>query len=64
MTADAPAAIRRFASLGAIYFVRFRDVRGTARAIRGGDSNTAPGYSTLARFWAVGCTQRLLEAAT
>jgi mannonate dehydratase len=29
MTDDVPAAIRRFAALGAIHFVHFRDVRGT-----------------------------------
>jgi mannonate dehydratase len=99
MTQDVPAAIRRFASLDAIHFVHFRDVRGTperfvetfqddgptdmAECVRAyrecgvdvplrvdhvatleGDSNAAPGYSTLARLWAVGYTQGLLGAAT
>jgi len=98
MTGDVPAAIRRFASLGAIHFVHFRDVRGTPErfvetfqdegptnmkacirtyrecgvdvplrvdhvATLEGDSNSAPGYSTLGRLWAVGYTQGLLEAA-
>jgi mannonate dehydratase len=98
MTEDVPAAIKRFASLGAIHFVHFRDVRGTPEqfvetfqddgptdmeacirtyrewgvavplrvdhvATLEGDSNAAPGYSTLGRLWAVGYTQGLLEAA-
>lgn len=97
MTDDVPAAIRRFAALGAIHFVHFRDVRGTARSfvetfqdegptdmaacIRAyaeagvdapmrsdhvptleGDANDRPGYSGLARLWAVGYMQGLIEA--
>jgi mannonate dehydratase len=98
MTDDLPAAIRHFGRQGKIFFVHFRDVRGTPerfvetfhdegqtdmlacmRAYREigfegvlrpdhvptleGDSNDAPGYSSIGRLFAIGYIKGLRQAA-
>jgi mannonate dehydratase len=98
MTDDLPGAIRRFGDQGKIFYVHFRDVRGTPdRFVEtfqddgqtdmlacmreykrigfegvmrsdhtptlAGDTNDKPGYSTLARLFAVGYMTGLREAA-
>lgn len=97
MTDDLPAAIRHFGKQEKIFFVHFRDVRGTpekfvevfhdegktdmAACIRAyrdvgfegvlrpdhvptmeGDSNQAPGYSSIGRLFAIGYVKGLREA--
>ncbi len=97
MTDDLPSAIRHFGKQKKIFFVHFRDVRGTpekfievfhdegktdmAACIRAyrdvgfegvlrpdhvptmeGDSNQAPGYSSIGRLFAIGYVKGLREA--